>query len=166
MNQVADARKPTIQTAVQDGPVDAIELPWPGECGGECVFLGRTRDEKHPEFGQLIRLEYEVYRPMAEKVLQTMAAEAAAQFGCQAVRLVHAQGSVKPGQASVVIQVATPHRAEAFEACRHLIDRLKRELPVWKKEIWRHGQTFVRGCCVGGGGRREELSQQESQSDG
>jgi molybdopterin synthase catalytic subunit len=116
------------------------------------VFLGKTRQESHPQFGPLVRLEYEVYGPMAEKLLDQMAKDAAKRFGCLAVRLVHARGPVRPGEASVVIQVATPHRAEAFEACRWLIDRLKHELPIWKREIWRDGQTFVEGCRACGGG--------------
>ena len=145
-----------IEVAVQDGPVSAVDLDWPGACGAECVFLGRTREETHETYGPLVRLAYEVYEPMATKVLRQMATDAAAKFGCQAVRIVHAQGDVAVGEASVVIQVATPHRGEAFEACRSLIDRLKHELPVWKREVWESGETFVEGCCVGQGGRRTE----------
>jgi molybdopterin synthase catalytic subunit len=104
----------------------------------------------------LVRLEYEVYEPMATKVLGSMAKDAAKKFGCRAVRMVHARGAVKPGEASVVIQVATPHRGEAFEACRYLIDRLKHDLPVWKREVWRDGETFVDGCCAGDGERLAE----------
>jgi molybdopterin synthase catalytic subunit len=145
-----------VIVAVHDGPVSVVELDWPGGCGGECVFLGRTRGESHGEFGPLVRLEYEVYEPMATKVLGSMAKDAAKKFGCRAVRLVHARGSVAPGEASVVIQVATPHRGEAFEACRYLIDRLKHDLPVWKREVWRDGETFVDGCCAGDGERLAE----------
>ncbi len=147
---------PQIIVSVQAGAVSAVELDWPGACGGECVFLGRTRSEDHPDFGPLVRLEYEVYGPMAKKVLGQMAGDAAKKFGCLAVRMVHAQGAVQPGEASVVIQVATPHRGEAFEACRYLIDRLKHDLPVWKREVWRDGETFVDGCCAGDGERLGE----------
>ncbi len=157
---------PPIIVAVQNGPVSVSALDWPGLCGGECVFLGRTRDETHPEYGSLVRLEYEVYEPMATKVLDQMARDAAAQFGCQSVRIVHAQGPVAPGEASVVIQVATPHRGEAFDACRYLIDRLKHELPVWKREVWRDGETFVEGCCVGQGGSRIEAGDHETELEG
>jgi molybdopterin synthase catalytic subunit len=145
---------PQISVAVQDGPVSAVDLNWPGACGGECVFLGRTRDESHRELGPLVRLEYEVYGPMARKVLEQMAADAAQRFGCLAVRIVHAHGTVAPGEASVVIQVATPHRGEAFKACEYLIDRLKHDLPVWKREVWEGGETFVEGCCAGRGGHQ------------
>ncbi|MCE9590614.1 MAG: molybdenum cofactor biosynthesis protein MoaE [Planctomycetes bacterium] len=123
-------------------------MDWPADCGAESVFLGRTRRETHPELGALIRLEYEVYAPMAESLLREMAGAAAQRWGCRAVRITHASGVVNPGEASIVIQVATPHRGEAFEACRYLIDRVKHELPVWKREIWERGTTFVKGCCA------------------
>lgn len=150
---------PQISVAVQNGPVSVVALDWPGDCGGECVFLGRTRADRHAEFGPLDRLEYEVYEPMAQKVLEKLAREAVEKFGCRAVRIVHAKGPVKPGEASVVIQVATPHRGESFEACRFLIDALKRELPVWKREVWRDGETFVEGCCAGRSGQVSGVSQ-------
>jgi molybdopterin synthase catalytic subunit len=137
-----------LDVAVHDGPVVIAPLDWPGDCGGEACFLGRTRRQTHPQFGDLLRLEYEVYEPMAQPLMRQMAEQAAGQFGCRAVRLVQAQGAVAPGEASVAIQVATPHRGEAFAACRYLIDRLKHELPVWKREIWERGRTFVDGCCA------------------
>ena len=139
---------PQVIVGVQEGPVVIESLDWPADCGGECSFLGRTRAESPPEHGALLRLEYEMYEPMAVKVLDAMARDAAKQWDCRAVRLVHSRGAVGLGEASVVIQVATPHRAEAFAACRYLIDRLKHELPVWKHEIWERGRTFVEGCCV------------------
>ncbi len=153
--------KPRISVAVEDGPVSAVAMDWPAGCGGECVFLGRTRDETHPELGPLVSLEYEVYGPMAAKVLDQMAHDAAERFGCRAVRIVHAQGPVKPGEASVVIQVATPHRGEAFKACQYLIDRLKHDLPVWKREMWRDGQTFVQGSCAGEPSRSSDRNEVE-----
>jgi molybdopterin synthase catalytic subunit len=159
-------KNPPIFVAVQDGPVRVVDMDWPGVCGGECVFLGRTREETHPQFGPLIRLEYQVYGPMAQKVLEQMSADAAERYGCRAVRIVHAQGSVEPGEASVVIQVATAHRGEAFEACRYLIDRIKRDLPVWKREVWRDGETFVEGCCAGGAGSSDVPAEQKAPADG
>ena len=157
---------PKIIVGVQDGPVSVSALDWPGACGGECVFLGRTREECHAEYGPLLRLEYEVYEPMATKVLGQMARDAAEQFGCLAVRMIHAQGAVAIGEASVVIQVATPHRGEAFEACRYLIDRLKHDLPVWKREVWRDGETFVEGCCAGQDGRQPVAGEHKTKLEG
>lgn len=151
--------KPSLEVAVCKGPVAIAPLDWPGDCGGEACFLGRTRRQTHRQFGNLLRLEYEVYGPMAQPLMRQMAEQAARQFGCRSVRLVHAQGPVAPSEASVVIQVATPHRGEAFAACRYLIDRLKHELPVWKREIWERGQTFTEGCCAhSGSGAGKEKS--------
>jgi len=143
----------SIITGLCDGPVAAIDWPtfpeFPGAgAGGECVFLGRTRGETHPDHGPLIRLDYEAYIPMVEKQLDQLARDIAAAHGCAAVRLVHAIGPVAVGEASVVIQTLTAHRAEAFAACREAIDRLKAELPIWKREIWEDGQTFVEGTAV------------------
>ncbi len=139
---------PQIHVALVDGPVKTVPLDWPSNCGGESSFLGRTRVDTHPEFGDLVRLEYEAFGPMARTLMQQMAEEAAGRFGCHCIRMVHSRGAVEPGQASVVIQVAAPHRGEAFAACRHLIDTLKHELPIWKREIWQRGETFVEGCCA------------------
>jgi molybdopterin synthase catalytic subunit len=135
-----------IEVGVQDGPVAATPLNWPRNCGAEAVFFGRTRIEADREYGELVRLEYEVFEPMAVKLLDTMSRDAMKQFDAKAVRIVHAQGVVEPGEASVVIQVATPHRGASFDACRYLIDRLKHELPVWKREVWQRGETWVEGC--------------------
>lgn len=139
---------PFINTSLHEGPVEVRPLDWPTDCGAEAAFLGRTRHESHAEFGDLLRLEYEVYSPMAERLLETMARDAAVRWDCRIVRMAHARGVVAPGQASVVIQVGTPHRSEAFTACRYLIDRIKHELPIWKREIWERGTTFVEGCCA------------------
>ncbi|MEM7624513.1 MAG: molybdenum cofactor biosynthesis protein MoaE [Planctomycetota bacterium] len=140
---------PLIQTGLQtEGLLEVVELPMQPGCGGECVFLGRTRAETHPEFGELRRLDYEAYAEMAERQLDQLARRIAATHGCHAVRVVHAVGPVAVGEASVVIQTLTPHRPAAFAACREAIDRLKAELPIWKREIWERGESFVEGQIV------------------
>ncbi len=140
---------PIIRTELCDDPVESIPLQWPDDCGAECIFLGRTRVEMHTDFGTLLRLEYEAYEPMAHRALDAMSQTAVERFNCRAVRIAHALGPVAPGQASVVIQTVCGHRDAAFAACRYLIDRLKRELPIWKREIWQRGETFVDGCTAG-----------------
>lgn len=141
--------QPLIQTGLQhEGFLAAIELPTQPGCGGECVFLGRTRSETHPEMGDLLRLVYEAYEPMAERQLDQLARQVAERHGCHAVRIVHSAGVVPIGYASVVIQTLTPHRAAAFAACREAIDRLKAEVPIWKREIWLRGENFVKGQTV------------------
>lgn len=142
------APPPLILTGLHAGPVSAIALPTLPRCGGECIFLGRTRGETHPHHGPLKYLDYEAYAPMAERQLDGLARQIAAENHCAAVRIVHALGPVKIGEASVVIQILTAHRVAAFAACRQAIDRLKAELPVWKREIWDDGRTFVDGHYV------------------
>lgn len=151
--------KPAIDIAICDGPVSIDTLNWPGDCGAECLFVGRTRDEVHEQYGKLIRLSYEVYEPMVLKLMQRMCKEIAQQYDAHAIRLVHSKGDVAPGQGSVVIQVATPHRSESFVACKAVIDRLKHELPIWKREIWEHGETYVEGCCAHHPDDRKDISQ-------
>ena len=138
-----------IDVRILDRPVAAIDVaPFPRPAGGECIFLGRTRAESHPEHGELKRLSYEAYRPMAEQVLRNLATAAAVEFGCLPVRVHHAVGDVGPGEASVLVQVVTGHRAAAFDACRFLIDRLKATAPIWKREVWADGTTWSRGTPV------------------
>ena len=137
-----------IETAIIQGPVQPSPLNWPDDCGAEAMFVGRTRIETHPTLGPLVHLEYELYETMAYERMKAIALETVRRWDCRAVRLHHAKGVVEPGQASVVIQVATPHRADAFDACRYMIDRLKHELPIWKVQVWQGGQTHVEGCCA------------------
>jgi molybdopterin synthase catalytic subunit len=85
---------------------------------------------------------------MAMKMLEALARDAVQKHGCFAVRIHHALGEVPPGEASVLVQVACPHRAAAFEACRFLIDRLKAEAPIWKREVWHDGATWSPGAPV------------------
>ncbi|MEO1236809.1 MAG: molybdenum cofactor biosynthesis protein MoaE [Planctomycetota bacterium] len=140
---------PFIETGLHlDGPVAAVELPTQAGCGAECVFLGRTRAETHPEWGPLQSLHYEAYAAMAEAELERLARDVVERHGCYAVRLVHALGVVPVGQASVVVQTLAPHRDAAFAACRDAIDRLKQTVPIWKREHWAHGETFAPGQVV------------------
>lgn len=132
-----------------EGPVLLPEWDeFPQPAGAECIFLGRTRIEQHPVHGQLTRLSYEAYRPMAERVLAALADRAVSHYQCILVRIHHAIGDVPPGSASVLVQVVTAHRAEAFDACRGLIDALKSQAPIWKRELWEDGTTWSVGAPV------------------
>jgi molybdopterin synthase catalytic subunit len=144
----SSSQAPVIEADICDGPVQVVATDSPADCGAECTFLGRTRCEEHERFGTLLRIDYEVYEPMARQALRDLGRQAAARFGCRWVRVVHARGAIAPGEASVVIQVACPHRKSAFSACRYLIDQIKVQLPVWKREIWQRGETFVEGSEV------------------
>ncbi|QQE12796.1 molybdenum cofactor biosynthesis protein MoaE [Planctomycetota bacterium] len=138
-----------IHTALQEGPVSISPLGWPADCGAECIFLGRTRLETHPKRGQLQRIIYHTYHEMAETKLHEIAVAASKKFPLRAIRIVHAHGPVPPSHASVIIQTATPHRSESFEATKFVIDTLKHAVPIWKQEIWAdNSSTWVKGCIA------------------
>lgn len=141
-----------IDIRLLDQPVQYEPLaPFPQPAGGECVFLGRTRLEQHPEHGRLSHLSYEAYKPLARAAMRQLADEATARYDCLAVRLHHALGDVPVGEASVLVQVVCGHRGEAFDACRLLIDALKERVPIWKQEVWEDGTTWAKGTTVRGG---------------
>ena len=120
-----------------------------GQAGGIDVFLGTTRTETDPAGRRLMALDYEAYREMATTQLRDLAVRARGQWPITRLAVLHRVGRVAVGQPSVIIAVATPHRAEAFAACRWLIDTLKAEAAIWKKEIWDDGaQTWKEGKVV------------------
>lgn len=138
-----------IDIQLLDAPVRYVPIDrFPTDAGGECVFLGRTRIESHAQHGQLHRLCYEAYRPMALKVMHQLAERAREQFSCQFIRIHHALGEVPPGEASVLIQTVCERRSAAFESCRFLIDQLKSHAPIWKREEWSDGATWSTGVPV------------------
>jgi len=139
----------SVDVKLLDQPASWLPIaPFPAGGGGECVFLGRTRAESHPKHGALVGLRYEAYRPMAEVMLRELAQQAIERFGCQFVRVHHAVGDVPLGMASVLVQTVCAHRAGAFDACRFVIDKLKSEAPIWKREEWNDGATWSAGTPV------------------
>lgn len=111
--------------------------------GGVVTFEGVVRDNSH---GKRVRyLEYEVYPDMAEAELAKIAATLAERWGAARVALVHRVGRLEIGECSVVVVVACPHRAEAFDACRFAIDTLKATVPIWKKEVAEDGEEWIEG---------------------
>jgi molybdopterin synthase catalytic subunit len=112
--------------------------------GGIAFFLGTTRAERNPAGQALVALDYEAYTDMARRQLADLAAAARERWPVAKLALLHRIGRVPIGEASVVIAVSAPHRAEAFEACRWLIDLLKKDVAIWKKEVWADGSgTWV-----------------------
>lgn len=102
--------------------------------GGLALFVGVVRPDR-ARGGVVRALHYEAYAPMARSELARLEREAQARWGPLTVRIVHRLGRVPVGEASVVVAVGAAHRAEAFDACRFLIDRLKSEVPIWKSEL-------------------------------
>jgi molybdopterin synthase catalytic subunit len=112
--------------------------------GGVGVFLGTTRAETSPSGAPLAALDYEAYAELAQTQLADLARRARERWPIIKLVILHRTGRVECAEPSVVIAVSTPHRAESFEASRWLIDTLKQEVAVWKKEIWSDGtDTWV-----------------------
>jgi molybdopterin converting factor subunit 1 len=109
--------------------------------GGLVTFTGTVRD--HTGDHLVNALHYEAYPPMVLKTLRLIVEELHAQWPLARVSVHHRVGRLDLGDAAVVIAVATPHRAEAFAACQHAIDRMKQIVPIWKKEIGHDGQHWV-----------------------
>ena len=124
-------------------PVDRVLAFVSGDpaLGGIVTFFGATRGESDALHGPLLRLEYEAYRGMALNRLQELAQAARQRWDAERIAMLHRLGPVGVGECSVAIAVACPHRGEAFEACRWLIDELKREVPIWKKDVFAEGFT-------------------------
>ncbi len=107
--------------------------------GGICVFVGTTRQVTGSEITEELR--YEAFSEMALAQMEILAGQAREKWPVLRCALHHRTGTVGVEEASVAVGVSTPHRAEAFEASRFLIDRLKKVVPVWKKEVFADGRT-------------------------
>ena len=118
---------------------DAVRFVTDAGAGGIDVFLGTTRSEKSSDGRELIALDYEAYPEMAIERLRKLAQRAREQWPIVKLAILHRVGRVALAEPSVVIAVACPHRGEAFAACKWLIDQLKVDVPIWKKEIWSDG---------------------------
>lgn len=119
-----------------DAVLDAVASP---EAGGAAVFVGTVRADD----GRVTRLSYSAYREMAEEVMRTIAGEAAAKWPLEGVAIQHAVGDLEVGDRTVVVACSAPHRGEAFDACRYVIDEVKRRVPIWKKESGPGGDRWV-----------------------
>jgi MoaE-MoaD fusion protein len=151
-NQEAE---PTQTTALTREPIEAdrlIAAAKRGEDGAVVVFDGIVRN--HTRGRQTLYLDYEAYEEMAIKQIEDLATEARTRFAVRQVTMIHRLGRLSVGETSVLIVVASAHRAQAFEACRWLIDTLKKTVPIWKKEtfadgtIWAAGEPFPTGLAV------------------
>jgi molybdopterin synthase catalytic subunit len=110
------------------------------DCGATCLFLGTVRDG--PEDGGVTGIEYSAYEAMAGAELDRIIAEARRQWPAARVALRHRLGLVPTEEASIGIAAAAPHRADAFAACRYVIEEVKQRLPIWKKELRADGSVL------------------------
>jgi MoaE-MoaD fusion protein len=135
------------------GQVAALKC---GDDGAVVVFEGTVRNNTRGR--RTLYLTYEAYEEMALRLMQNLAREAMATRGARSVALIHRLGRLEVGEISVFIAVASAHRAQAFDACRWLIDTLKKTVPIWKKEhfedgaVWVDGEPFPPGVTGKGSG--------------
>lgn len=126
-------------------PLSVLERVGDPADGAAVLFLGVVRDQA--EGGAVRGMRYDAYVEMAEPVLAEIAGEAAERLGTARVAVVHRIGELDVGEVSVAIAVSSPHRAEAFDASRYVIEEIKKRLPVWKKEHYVDGsQEWVAGA--------------------
>ncbi len=109
--------------------------------GGVVTFLGTTRNETDGR--RVLYLEYEAYEDMADKMLARIAQEISERWGITDVSIAHRFGRLEIGEVSLVVAVASPHRSEAFAACQYVVDRIKQDVPIWKKEVFENGEVWV-----------------------
>jgi molybdopterin synthase catalytic subunit len=138
-----------MRVEIVDAPIPAEAIVAEIKAGGDgavCVFDGIVRDNTRGR--RTLYLDYEAYREMALEQMRGLADEAVKRYGVRDVAMVHRLGRLQVGETSVLIAVASAHRAAAFDACRWLIDTLKKTVPIWKKEtfvdgaIWADGEPF------------------------
>lgn len=124
--------------ALTHGPIDtaaAIAHVGDPSCGAITVFLGTTRADTDAAGRRTVALDYEAYDRMAIEQMRDLADQARRRWPIARVALVHRVGRVPLGEVSVAVAVSCPHRGEAFDACRWLIDELKKIVPIWKQEV-------------------------------
>ena len=131
-------------TYLTDGPIDAAALEHsilrPAD-GASVVFSGVVRDRHEGKAVESI--DYEAYRPMAEKEIAAVIAAVQEAHPDVAIAVQHRLGHLVVGDVSIAIVCTSPHRAESFEACRRVIDRIKQTVPIWKKERGPGGEEWV-----------------------
>ena len=139
--------------AIKTAPIlAAIRHP---EDGAVAIFDGIVRNNSRGR--HTLYLDYSAYEPMALRQMEQLARQALANYAIRDVRLVHRLGRLQIGESSVYIAVASAHRAAAFDACRWLIDTLKKTVPIWKKEyfedgaVWADGEPFPPDVPLAGG---------------
>ncbi len=140
---------PDQRFLVSANPIDAnavaaiVSSP---DCGAVTTFVGLVRDENGGR--RVLWLDYEAYEPLALKAFARIDEEAGGRWPSIALAIHHRVGRVEIGQPSVVIAAASPHRAEAFAACRFAIERVKQIAPIWKHEHFEGGEIWIEGATA------------------
>jgi molybdopterin synthase catalytic subunit len=127
---------------VSDRPISvdrALRFVADPGAGGTCLFIGTVRD--HSAAGEVTGLNYESWDELARSRLIEIGQEILTKWPVRKAAILHRSGHLAVGEVSVIIACSAPHRADAFEACRHGIERLKKDVPIWKKESLVSGET-------------------------
>ncbi len=137
-----------IETLIVSEPIDVAAISRrviDPAAGGTALFIGTVRQSSgnRERQGRVIRLEYEAYVPMAEKEMNRIACDVLAGFGGTNLILHHRVGTLQITDIAVCVAVSTPHRGAAFDACRRVIEELKKHVPIWKKEVFEDGAEWV-----------------------
>ena len=135
--------------AITSEPLDAVtvaNLISGSDAGAIATFVGVVRD--HNAGRQVLWLDYEAHGPLAERVFARIADEAAAHWPSVRLAIHHRIGRIAIGEASVVIAATSPHRADAFAACRYAIERVKQIAPIWKHEHFEGGESWIEGAVA------------------
>lgn len=133
-----------VEEAISADALHALVLR--PEAGAVAVFLGVVRDNNLGR--EVDYLEYDAYPEMAERVMGRIGEEIRARWDVAEVAMQHRVGRLEIGEASVGVAVSSAHRAEATDACRYGIDRLKAVVPIWKKEVWSDGEEWIEGSLT------------------
>jgi molybdopterin converting factor subunit 1 len=136
----------SVHASIVRAPIDASQVLARikrGDDGAAVVFEGVVRNQTRGR--KTLYLDYEAYEDMALQQMEGLAEQALRQFQIRHVALVHRLGRLEIGETSVLIVVASAHRAAAFDGCRWLIDTLKRTVPIWKKECFQDGAVWADG---------------------
>jgi len=140
LSLTADALE--VQAIVRRAEDEAGE----GRHGAVAVFIGNVRGENLGR--RVVELHYEAYVPLALATFGTIAAEVGESWPGVRIAIRHRVGRIAVGDASIVIAAASPHRAEAFQACRYVIERVKQIAPIWKREIFDGGEAWIEGATA------------------
>jgi molybdopterin synthase catalytic subunit len=136
-------------TLITSEPLDLaalLSVVKAGGMGAVATFLGLVRD--HNQGRRVLHLVYEAYEPLADKALQRIVTEAQEQWSSVRLAIHHRTGQLAIGEASVAIAAASPHRADAFAACRYAIERVKQIVPIWKHEYFDGGDVWIEGATA------------------
>jgi len=127
-------------------PQRLVNLVRRDESGAVALFYGVVRN--HSQGRRVLYLEYDAYPSMAVKKMHQVAEEARSRWDITDIAINHRIGRLEVGETSLLVAVSAPHRREAFEACHYAVDRIKEIVPVWKKEVWEGGESWVEGHPV------------------